>query len=81
VAEALLIGAAGGALGLAGTEWALWAVNRAPEQMLLGIAHLELRPAVALAGVGVALGLGLAAGFVPAVGAYRARIMDMLRTR
>ena len=80
VAEALLIGAAGGALGLAGTEWALWALNRAPGQTLLGIAHLELRPMVALAGVSVALGLGFAAGFVPAVGAYRARITEMLRS-
>ena len=79
VAEALLIGAAGGALGLAGTEWALWALNRAPGQTVLGIAHLELRPAVALAGVAVALGLGFAAGFVPAFGAYRARVTEMLR--
>jgi putative ABC transport system permease protein len=79
VAEALLIGAMGGALGLAGTEWALWALNRAPGQTLLGIAHLELRPLVALAGVSVALGLGFAAGVAPAVGAYRARITEMLR--
>ena len=79
VAEALLIGAAGGALGIGGAEWALWAVNRAPGQTLLGIAHLELRPLVALAGVSVALGLGFAAGFVPAFGAYRARITEMLR--
>jgi putative ABC transport system permease protein len=80
VAEAVLIGAAGGALGIAGTEWALWALNRAPEKTVLGIAHLELRPAVALAGLGVALGLGFAAGFVPAFGAYRARVTDMLRS-
>jgi ABC-type antimicrobial peptide transport system permease subunit len=80
VAEALLIGAAGGALGIAGTEWALWALNRTPGQTLLGIAHLELRPLVALAGVSLALGLGFAAGFAPAVGAYRARITEMLRS-
>jgi putative ABC transport system permease protein len=79
VAEALLIGGTGGVLGLAGTEWALWALNRAPGQTVLGIAHLELRPAVALAGVAVALGLGFAAGFVPAFGAYRARVTEMLR--
>jgi putative ABC transport system permease protein len=79
VAEALLIGAAGGALGLGGTEWALWALNHAPGQTVLGIAHLELRPAVALSGVAVALGLAFAAGFVPAFGAYRARVTDMLR--
>ena len=55
------------------------ALNRAPGQTLLGISHLELRPRVALAGVGVALGLGLAAGFLPAWGAYRARVTEMLR--
>jgi len=79
VAEALLIGAAGGALGLGGTGWALWALNHAPGQTVLGIAHLELRPAVALSGVAVALGIAFAAGFVPAFGAYRARVTDMLR--
>jgi putative ABC transport system permease protein len=79
VAEALLIGGAGGALGIAATEWALLAVNRAPGRTVLGIAHLELQPLVALAGVLVAVGLGLAAGFVPAFGAYRARITEMLR--
>ena len=31
-------------------------------------------------GFGVAVFLGFAAGFVPALGAYRARITDMLRT-
>ena len=74
VAEALLIGAAGGALGIGGAEWALWALNRAPGQTILGIAHLELRWAVAWSGVAVALGLGFAAGFFPALGAYRARV-------
>ncbi len=79
VTEALLIGAAGGGLGTLGTQRALWALNRAPEQTLLAISHLELRPAVALFGLGAALALGFAAGFVPAWGAYRARITEMLR--
>lgn len=79
VAEALLLGGAGGAFGIGGTQWALWALNRAPGQTLLGISHLELRPVVALFGVGVALFLGLAAGFVPAWGAYRAKVTEMLR--
>lgn len=79
VTEALLIGAAGGALGIFGTHWALWALNRAPGQTLLGVSHIELRAAVALFGLCVALALGFAAGFAPAWGAYRARIAEMLR--
>jgi putative ABC transport system permease protein len=79
VAEALLLGLAGGGLGIGGARFALWALNSAPGQTLLGISHLELRPAVAFLGVSVALSLGLAAGFVPAWGAYRAKVTDMLR--
>ncbi len=80
VTEAFLLGAAGGALGVGGTLWAVRAINSAPGQTLLGISHLELRPLVAVAGVGVALALGFAAGFFPAWGAYRARVTEMLRS-
>ena len=80
VVEALLLGAAGGALGILGALGAISALNGAPGQTLLGISELDLRPAVALAGVGVALGLGFAAGFFPAWGAYRARVTEMLRS-
>jgi putative ABC transport system permease protein len=79
VTEALLLGAAGGVLGVGGALLAISALNRAPEQMFLGIAELDLRPGVALSGVTVALALGLAAGFLPAWGAYRARVTEMLR--
>jgi putative ABC transport system permease protein len=79
VTESLLLGAAGGVLGILGAAWALFALNRAPERTLLGITHLELRPAVALFGLGTALALGFAAGFLPAWGAYRARVTEMLR--
>ena len=80
VIEALLLGIAGGTLGIGGALIGISLVNRAPEQMFLGIAHLELRPVVALSGLLVALALGLAAGFLPAWGAYRARVTEMLRT-
>jgi putative ABC transport system permease protein len=79
VTEALLLGAAGGVLGIAGALLAISASNHAPEQTFLGIAELELRPTVALSGLGVALALGFAAGFLPAWGAYRARVTEMLR--
>ena len=46
----------------------------------IGLSELPLRPMVAAIGFGVAIVLGFAAGFVPALSAYRARITDMLRT-
>ena len=46
----------------------------------IGLSDLNLQPLVAALGFGVALFLGFAAGFVPALGAYRSRITDMLRT-
>jgi hypothetical protein len=45
-----------------------------------GLTVLDLKPAVALRGLSVALVLGIAAGFAPAWGAYRAKITEMLRT-
>lgn len=78
--EALVMGVLGGALGIGATAAAITAINEMPGQTVLGISHYELRPAVALFGAGVALSLGLFAGFVPAFGAYRARVTEMLRT-
>jgi len=79
VTEALLLGVAGGALGIGGALLTIAVLNGAPRQTFLGIAHLELRPIVALSGLSVALALGFAAGFLPAWGAYRARVTEMLR--
>jgi putative ABC transport system permease protein len=80
LSEALILGLAGGVLGILGTHGALLAMNSAPGQTLLAISYLELPPAVALLGVSVALGLGFVAGFVPAWGAYRAKVTEMLRS-
>lgn len=80
LAEALVLGASGGLLGVLGTVWALSLMNSAPGQTLLAISHLDLKPVIALSGVSVSLALGLAAGFVPAWGAYRARVTEMLRS-
>ena len=79
VAEALLLGALGGGLGIAGALAALHALDVAPQRTILGISHLQLRPLVALSGLGVALALGFFAGVLPAWQAYRARAVDMLR--
>jgi ABC-type antimicrobial peptide transport system permease subunit len=78
--EALIMGALGGAMGIGGALGAISFMNGRPGQTVLGISHLELQPHVALFGVAVAIALGLAAGFVPAWGAYRARVTEMLRT-
>ena len=47
---------------------------------LPGSGQVGLRPAVAALGMAVAVFLGFAAGFIPALGAYRSRITDALRT-
>ena len=84
VAESLLIAAIGGALGIAGSRGIMWLLTNTPgiKDALagIGLSELTLQPLVAALGFAVAVFLGFAAGFVPALGAYRARITDMLRT-
>ncbi len=84
VAEALLIGILGGAIGVAGADAILWTLTHAPgigaALAGIGLSELNLRPFVAALGFSIALLLAFLAGLVPALGAYRARITDMLRT-
>src|SRR5438552_1094515 len=84
VAEAIVLGALGGGLGLGGSQGLMWFLTHTPgvKDMLAGygLGELHLKPMIAALGFAVALGLGFAAGFVPAMNAYRARITDMLRT-
>jgi putative ABC transport system permease protein len=84
VAESVLIGVLGGALGIGGSQGLMWLLTHTPgvQDALagIGLSELSLRPLVAAIGFGNAVFLGFAAGFVPALGAYRARITDMLRT-
>jgi putative ABC transport system permease protein len=79
VSEALVIGAAGGVVGVAGTAGLLWMLDRATGSTWYGFAGMELSPLIATSGLGVALALGLAAGLMPAWGAYRSRVAEMLR--
>jgi putative ABC transport system permease protein len=83
VAEAMTLGVLGGALGIGGSKALVWLLTTTPgiKDMLagLGLSELDIQPAVAAMGFGVALFLGFAAGFVPAWNAYRARITAMLR--
>jgi len=84
VAEALMLALLGGAVGVGGGKSFMWMLTHVPgiRDMLagMGLTQLDLQPKIALLGLSVALGLGIAAGFVPAWGAYRAKITDMLRT-
>ena len=84
VAEAVALGVLGGALGIAGSQGLMWMLSNTPgvSDMLagIGLSGLTLKPAVAAVGFLVAIFLGFAAGFVPALNAYRSRITDMLRT-
>jgi ABC-type antimicrobial peptide transport system permease subunit len=84
VAEALLLGLLGGALGVGGSRALMWMLSHTPglKDMLagIGLSGLAVPPLVSALGFGVALLLGFMAGFVPALGAYRSRITDMLRT-
>ena len=80
VSEALLIGAAGGVLGILGTRGIIWVLDHGAGGTWFGFAGMELSPLVAVSGLGVALLLGLAAGVMPAWSAYRARVAEMLRS-
>ncbi len=84
VVEALALGALGGLVGTGGSQLIMYLLTHTPglSDMLLtiGLSSLTLKPAIAVMGFAVALFLGLAAGFVPAWGAYRSKITDMLRT-
>jgi putative ABC transport system permease protein len=84
VAESLVLGVLGGALGIGGSKGLMWMLTHTPglKDMLagIGLSSIDLRPVVAATGFAVALFLGFAAGFVPAWNAYRAKITDMLRT-
>lgn len=80
VAEALVLGALGGTLGIFGTQALLWMLDHASNRTWIGLSGIELKPLVALFGLGVAVVLGFAAGLMPAWGAYRAKVTEMLRT-
>jgi ABC-type antimicrobial peptide transport system permease subunit len=79
--EALLLAAMGGALGLLFASGAIRALPHLPYigDVVRQFPGLGLSPKIVSYGLGMALLLGLMAGFVPAVLAYRARITEVLR--
>ncbi len=80
--EALGLGVLGGALGLLLGSLMIRVLPRIPQigDAVARFPNLGLSPAVAALGFGIALLIGLLAGFVPALAAYRSRITDNLRT-
>jgi len=79
--EAAALATLGGGLGLL-LGWGM--IQALPSIPFLGgafgqLPSLGLSPRVAAVGFGLAVLLGLLAGAVPAIGAYRARVTDMLR--
>ena len=81
IGEAVAIGALGGVLGLVMAQFATKVFVKVPMigDLLKSVVNLGLPIRVAALGIAIASLLGLAAGFVPAVLAYRARITDLLR--
>ena len=79
--EALLLGLMGGALGLFFAGGAIHALPSVPfiGDVVSQFPGLGLSPKIVSYGLGAALLLGLLAGLVPAVLAYRARITEVLR--
>jgi len=81
LAEALTLGVLGGGLGLLLGWVSLKGLQEAPMlgTVLAFYPNVGLTPLVAVLALGLALVLALAAGFVPAVAAYRGRVTEMLR--
>jgi putative ABC transport system permease protein len=81
LAEALSIGALGGLIGLGLSVLMIWMLPQAPGlgPIIRGFPSFGLHWQVTTQGLAIALFLGLAAGVVPALVAYRSRIAEMLR--
>jgi putative ABC transport system permease protein len=79
--EALLIAGLGGGIGLGLSALIIRALPNVPSigAFIRGFPSFGLHWSVTSQGLGIALVLGLAAGLLPALAAYRSRIVDMLR--
>ncbi|PYX91036.1 MAG: hypothetical protein DMG67_11370 [Acidobacteria bacterium] len=79
--EALVLGALGGTVGIMLSRGMIKALPHIPliGDAVAGFPNLGLSLPVGSLGMGVALFLGLTAGFIPAFLAYRARVTELLR--
>jgi putative ABC transport system permease protein len=82
LSEALLIGLLGGTLGLVLGRGMIGILPQLPfiGDVVAGFPNFGLSVRIAVLGFAFALVLSTAAGFFPAISAFRARITDMLRT-
>jgi putative ABC transport system permease protein len=81
LSEALMLGLFGGLLGILFARGIIRGLTYVPflGDVLRAFPNLGLSPTVAAMGVSIALTLGLLAGFIPALLAYRAKITNALR--
>jgi putative ABC transport system permease protein len=81
LSEALLIGVLGGLVGILISAAILHVLPEVPVlgNIVAGFPSFGLSAQTTTIGVGIALLLGLLAGFVPAITGYRARITETLR--
>jgi len=81
IVEALALGVIGGLVGIGLAQGTVGYMSQLPFMgFILGnFSGLSVSPVVVAITFSIAVGVGVAAGFVPAFGAYRARITDMLR--
>jgi ABC-type antimicrobial peptide transport system permease subunit len=81
LAEAVALAVIGGAIGVLLSRGAVGALPGMPfiGDAVRGFPDFGLQPKIVALGLSGALLLGLLAGLVPALLAYRARITDMLR--
>jgi len=79
--EAIVLGALGGAVGILLGRGMIAVLPKLPfiGDAVAGFPNLGLSLPVGSLGMGVALFLGLAAGFIPAFLAYRAKVTELLR--
>jgi putative ABC transport system permease protein len=73
--ETLLLAALGGLPGLGAAGLIIWNIEGS---LMKFVPAMTLQPAVALAGIGLMLTLGILTGLIPALGAMRLKIADAL---
>jgi putative ABC transport system permease protein len=79
--EGCILGAIGALTGLLLGRFLINVLPDVPVigEVTKGFPHMSVPPAIAIGGVGIGLLLGLTAGFVPALLAYKGKITDLLR--